>query len=204
MNCQYLIILVLAHENFATRVSWVWGTGALESQRHGSVADRFPDHGFIELSVENEFLSISTVKRPPSYLYPDFLPFCSKLLPAAVSDLLTVSGGVEQLEYIHVDIESGLYAMAACRCYVRLMVAMNVTSINQFQAPPESSENISDFCNLPDLSLSLEGRFTRSRPPTIPTVDKGYNSALGGASYFVHNGSVYPSSEEFKVMNALW
>lgn len=201
ISCVSLILLKAAS---ATTIGWVWGSGDITAHQkvRGTLTQRFPNHGFIELSVATHELKIALVKRPLAEDYPTFLPFCSKLLPMAVNEAYdTVTRRkINELQSVVVEIEFGEYAHRACVCYVGLMVGMGVDIINEYTAPADDFINIDDFCMQHHSELHLDGKFSRNAAPKLPPTDPGYSHALNSASRVIVGQNQYSSMDELRMM----
>jgi hypothetical protein len=165
-------------------MAWVWGPLESESTGWGSVAETFHDNGLIDLYLlDDKSLYIAYVVRPPGDLYPARSPFCSTLLPIAVKEFISRTGLVESLKSVEVELEAGPYLIFACKCYVRLMLSMQVSLINGREPP--SPEGVQDYCKSVEHLLG-----TFDGPVRLPPIDQRYQAALNTASFRIFNDEI--------------
>ena len=128
--------------------TWIWGEGVPDIVDPDSDETEFdldyPEHGFIQIDGDLDEMSISIelVRRPPSSLYPESEPFCSKMLPAAIADFMEV-----HLMTIVTEISVFIYGhpyIAACKCYVRTMMQMGLGRIEDELI--SSPNMVEEFC----------------------------------------------------------
>lgn len=140
-------------------------------------------HGFIQLEGNGGVLSINFVQRPREW--PEKTQFCRPMLRAAVFDFYLRTGlDISQLKLIEVSnvAKSEKEMMAACRCYVGLMVDMG---FSRFTSGADTLDMMPDdivkFCDTKRSFISFElGKGTASK---LPMVDLLAIKQLDKASY---------------------
>lgn len=139
--------------------SWIWGPSVPSSslQRFtDSLSDAYPDHGFIQLRLDDDTLTISLVKRPPAIMWPPENKFCSRMLPAAINEFFSESvvTGINDINSVMVSIVADPH-IAACKCYVRTLLAMGMDRLRMDSNEPVTEAEIDAFCaDEPDIILA--------------------------------------------------
>ena len=152
--------------------SWVWGPDIPQTPEYfleQDIKDRYPNHGFIQLSSrDGKKLNIDLVKRPPSTLYPDGESFCRQLLPVAVALFLGENGWpVSEMREISVIIQSKYSYTRACQCYTELMMDMGFTVLNSLTRGDGAIGEICDEERPTDLTAVLRDDNTARLSPKI-------------------------------------
>jgi len=157
--------------------TWIWGPdvpgGEDTSLQLLDLRDRYPDHGFIQLSSrDGKSLSIDLVKRPPPTLYPMDESFCRQLLPVAIGLFLGEHGWpVKELNEIEVVIDSKYSYTRACKCYTEVMIDMGFNVINSIIRGESAGEDICEIERPFQLTGSLSGSDTAKLSPRSQGLD---------------------------------
>jgi hypothetical protein len=104
--------------------TWIWGERPplflLDRNEEIEFLHGLDRHGFIRLiyNRKSKLLRIDLVKRPPEYLFPASVRFCSTMLPTTISEFIE-RYDLHEIESMHVHIDAHPYS-AACKCYLRI------------------------------------------------------------------------------------
>ena len=155
---------------------WVWGHTALphpsgDTQYGVPLTQRYPEHGFIEISLDGNILSIDLVKRPPADVWPTDIKFCSSMLPASISQFFIDNELLlNVVDRVEVELEAEPFT-AACKCYVRVMINMGFSILNGGPRPVNQTD-VDEFCHHDHYSITGHLPVGEAgRLPVVPAED---------------------------------
>lgn len=168
--------------------TWVWGDDIPSSDTEEQLLPlelQYPYHGFIQLSSDSRFLSIDLVKRPTADFFRQDVPFCVKVLPAAIQLFFTNNDMlIDLVEVVTVSLETNFYT-AACKCYLRTLVSFGFNHIQYDGFSQEALLKQSDieyFCATHRV-YELIAKPAHPRGGRFPTISQDQLSALATFSY---------------------
>ena len=176
------VLLTVCELVIGQRVTWVWGDALHPPLFAGrTISERYPDSGRIRLRFEPPVLHIELVNRPPEQFWPRDVKFCSTMLPAAIESFMGF-GGIVGLNQMVAHIHADPY-VAACKCYLRVAISMNLTHVGFSDDEPLRMDQVEDFCAGDEVGILIASTEALDYPARLPPVMDAERTLLASANF---------------------